>query len=86
MLCPTRWTVRASSLQSIIDNYEVLQGVWEESKDSLLESEIRSRVIGVEFQMMKFDFLFGMLLGILLLSHSDNFFSTSQCQLQKDNN
>ena len=72
VLCPTRWTVRASSLQSIIDNYEVLQGGWEESKDSSLESEIRSRVIGVEFQMMKFDFLFGVLLGILLLSYSDN--------------
>ena len=72
VLCPTRWTVRASSLQSVIDNYEVLLGVWEESLQSALDSEMRSRIIGVEFQMQKFEFLFGVLLGALLLSHSDN--------------
>ena len=30
VICPTRWTVRAASLQSILDNYEALVGVWEE--------------------------------------------------------
>jgi len=30
-LCPTRWTVRAQSLQSIIANYEILFMLWEES-------------------------------------------------------
>ena len=25
VLCPTRWTVRANSLQSVLDNYSVLQ-------------------------------------------------------------
>jgi len=25
-LCPTRWTVRAESLQSVVDNFAVLQG------------------------------------------------------------
>ena len=25
VLCPTRWTVRASSLKSVLDNYAVLQ-------------------------------------------------------------
>ena len=29
-LCPTRWTVRAESLRSILLNYEVIQGVLEE--------------------------------------------------------
>ena len=29
-LCPTRWTVRAESLSSIIANYEVLQELMEE--------------------------------------------------------
>ena len=31
-LCPTRWTVRADSLQSVLDNYEVLQDLWEEKQ------------------------------------------------------
>lgn len=30
VLCPTRWTVRADSLQSIIDNWEPLQELWDE--------------------------------------------------------
>ncbi len=28
VLCPTRWTVRADSLASIINNFEVLQSTW----------------------------------------------------------
>ena len=30
-LCPTRWTVRASSLKSVLDNYTALQELWEKS-------------------------------------------------------
>ena len=48
VLCPTRWTVRAASLQSILDNYEVLLTVWEESQESPLDSETRARIVGVE--------------------------------------
>lgn len=33
VLCPTRWTVRAQALQSIIANYEALQMLWKESLD-----------------------------------------------------
>ena len=40
VLCPTRWTVRAASLQSVLDNYEVLLQVWEESKETNLDSEM----------------------------------------------
>ena len=72
MLCSTRWTVKASSLQSIIYNYQVLLGVWEESLESSLDNELRSRLVGVETQMLKFDFLFGVFLGALLLGHGDN--------------
>jgi len=72
VLCPTRWTVRAASLQSILDNYEVLLGVWEETQESSLDSETRARIVGVEAQMGKFDFLFGVSLGALILFHSDN--------------
>ena len=35
VLCPTRWTVRAEVLQSILDNYVVLQELWVESLDQV---------------------------------------------------
>ena len=78
VLCPTRWTVCASSLQSILDNYEVLLLLWEECKDSKLDSETRTKIIGVEMQMLSFEFLFGVSLGALILSHSDNLSKTLQ--------
>ena len=39
VLCPTRWTVRAEALNSIVDNFEVLQNLWEESSEYVTESE-----------------------------------------------
>ena len=33
VLCPKRWTVTADALQSVILNYKVLLGVWEESME-----------------------------------------------------
>ena len=30
-LCPTRWTVHAEALHSVVDNYKALQVLWEES-------------------------------------------------------
>ena len=32
VLCPTRWTVRADSMKSIIQNYDILNDVWGKSK------------------------------------------------------
>ena len=78
VLCPTRWTVRAVSLQSVIDNYEVLLQVWQEALNGSLDGEMRARIIGVEAQMMKFNFLFGVFLGSLILRHSDNLSKTLQ--------
>ena len=45
VLCPTRWAVRAASLQSVIDNWIPLQDLWDESLETNLESEVKSRVI-----------------------------------------
>ena len=72
VLCPTRWTVRAASPQSVVDNYEVLLGVWGESKKSQIDSEMQARIIGIETQMLTFNFLFGNSLGTLILQHIDN--------------
>ena len=77
-LCPTRWTVKAEALKSIVDNFEVLQHLWEESLEYVKESEMRARILGVSDRMMKFDFFFGAILGETVLSHSDNLSRTLQ--------
>lgn len=77
-LCPTRWTVRAEALQSILSNYELLQTLWEESLEFVQQAEMRSRIMGVSVCMKKLDFFFGVVLGELLLHHSDNLSKTLQ--------
>ena len=77
-LCPTRWTVKGESLQSVIDNYAVFQGLWEEVKDITTDSDARARIGGVEAQMEKFGFLFGVVLGARVLKHTDNLSKTLQ--------
>ena len=47
ILCPTRWTIRADSLSSILDNYQVLQELWEEVLPDTRDTEMRARIIGV---------------------------------------
>ena len=59
VICPTRWTARVASLQSVIDNWIPLQKLWDESLETNLESEVKSRVIGVKHQMGRFDYYFG---------------------------
>ena len=58
VLCPTRWTVTAESMKSILDNWVALQQVWDESLDGNLEPEIKSRIIGVKSQMATFDYFY----------------------------
>ena len=78
VLCPTRWTVRAASLKSVIDNYAVLQELWDISQDQVSDPSIRGRIIGVEAQFKTFRYLFGVALGELVLKHTDNLSKTLQ--------
>ena len=78
VLCPTRWTVRADSLESVLDNYSVLQELWEESVKVTKESEMTARIVGVASQMATFDFYFGVYIGEMILRHSDNLSRTLQ--------
>ena len=77
-LCPTRWTVRADSLKSVIDNYCVVQELWVMSEDYVSDPAITDRIIGVQFQFKTFRYLFGVALGQLILRHSDNLSKTLQ--------
>ncbi|SMN02628.1 hypothetical protein SPONN_1502 [uncultured Candidatus Thioglobus sp.] len=72
LLCPTRWTVRADSLLSIIDNYSVLLSTWDEAYEAVKDTESKARIQGVHSQMESFNFLFGTVLGEILLRHTDN--------------
>ena len=77
-LCPTQWTVKAASLQSVIDNYEVFQEFWDEARDITSDSENHARITGVKAQMEKFDFLFVLCLGDCILRHTNNLSKTLQ--------
>ena len=78
VLCPTRWTVRADSMLSIIRNYSVLQGLWDEAVQIVHDSETLARIGGVAAQMKLFDFFFGLVLGECLIRHTDNLSRTLQ--------
>jgi hypothetical protein len=78
-LCPTRWTVRADSLGSVIANYAVLQTSLDTFTDmASRDMEMSARVNGIASQMEKFDFLFGVFLGEKVLRLADNL----SCALQ----
>ena len=78
VLCPTRWTVRATSLQSMINSWKVLQELWEECLESQLEWEIRAQIIGVNHSITTFECYFGVKFGFLLLKHGNNLSKTLQ--------
>lgn len=78
VLCPTRWTVRADSLESIVANYTHLQEAWVEAKAVARDTETKARIIGVEARMKEFNFIFGVLLGELILRHTDMLNQTLQ--------
>ena len=65
----TRWTVRASSLTSICENYKELEELWNWCLIEYKDRETKARIHGVQAQMQTFDYFFGLRLGILLLRH-----------------
>ena len=71
--------MRGESLQSVVNNYTILQKEWEAScLDSKLIPDVQARIIGVQAQMCKFDFLFGVMIGAMTLKHIDNMSKTMQ--------
>ena len=51
VLCPTRWTVRSCTMKSVLDNYAVLQQLWDDCLEEHLQSDIKARIIGIQAQM-----------------------------------
>ncbi|XP_033123564.1 zinc finger MYM-type protein 1-like [Anneissia japonica] len=77
-LCPTRWTVCAGDLASILANYDSIQLLWEAALCATPDTEMKARIRGVESQMQKFKFLFGLVLSELILRHTDKLSQTLQ--------
>lgn len=46
-LCPTRWTVRAESLASIMANYTDLRRLWVEALAATSDTEMKARIQGI---------------------------------------
>ena len=78
VLCPTHWTMRADSLSSIELNYTVLQSTWMEALEVAHDTETKARITGVQAQMKEFAFYFGVVLGELILRHTDMLNQTLQ--------
>ena len=68
----------ASSLSSIISNYDVIQAILEEALHIAKDSETHARIIGI---MSTFEYLFGVMLRELILKHYDNLSNTLQTPL-----
>ena len=77
-LCPTRWTVRAESLASILANYDNVQLLWETVVHATSDTEMKARIQGVASQMHTFKFLFGLILCEMILRHTDKLSQTLQ--------
>ena len=78
VMCPTRWTVRAEALKSVLDNFNVLLELWAESLEHVKDTEMKARIQNVAAQMTKFDYFYGVSLSLLILQHTDNSSKTMQ--------
>ncbi|KAJ8041249.1 Zinc finger MYM-type protein 1 [Holothuria leucospilota] len=77
-LCPTRWTVRGQSLNSLLQNFKELMQLWSWSLDHIQDTEMKARINGVKSVMPTFKFLFGASLGAMILRQTDNLSRTLQ--------
>ena len=51
-LCPTRWTVRAEALKSVLDNFDVLLRLWDESLEIVKDTEMKASIQGVSAKII----------------------------------
>ena len=52
VLCPRRWTVRAITLKSILDNWTAINSMWTISLEEKSDPEMRGRINGVQAKMV----------------------------------
>ena len=70
--------MHADSLKSIVTNYTALDELRDSASTLVRDTEMIARIRGVAAQMKVFDFFYGLVVGELLLRHSDNLSPTLQ--------
>ena len=77
-LCPTRWTVKATAMKSLLDNYLSLQ----ETLDTVAQGhdEYSTRASGLLALMQKFSTYFGLKLSLKLFSVTETLSTTLQAK------
>ncbi|CAM4768570.1 unnamed protein product [Rotaria magnacalcarata] len=79
-LCPTRWTVRASSMNSLLANHHLIQSVMKELVEQKGESGVKAA--GWLNQMENFQTFFGLKLGHVIFVATEEL----SCSLQRIDN
>lgn len=77
-LCPTRWTVRNSSLHSILLNYTTITETLDEVRKG--KDEYAAKANGLLMHMETFELFFGLKLAHLLFSASEQFSTNLQAK------
>ena len=75
-LCVTLWTIREKCFKKILDIYEDLLKLWEQSLKENLDFDTKSRIGGFKNHMKLFKFYFGMNLSQCLFAITDNLSKT----------
>ena len=60
--CSKSWVIKGTLLQSILDNWAVIQESWDGILEGKVDLKIRGQVIGAQTQMQRFNFFFGILI------------------------
>lgn len=77
-LCPTRWTVRHSSINAILLNYEILQATLAKIREG--HDEYAAKANGLHARMELFDTYFGLKLSHLFFSAAEQFSTNLQAK------
>ncbi len=78
VLCPTRWTVRHTSINSIVQNYQVLKTALEEIQQG--RNEYAAKASGLLIRMENFDTLFSLKLSYLVYSSAEQLSTNLQAK------
>ena len=68
----------ADVLFSVIANYTILMNTWDEATRVARDMETKARILGVQSQMKKFSFMFGVYLGEMIYFDTQ-IISTKHC-------
>ena len=69
-LCPTRWTMRVSSVRSLLENYDALLAFLQDTSDTTV-GEVGAKASGYHTQLHKFETFFALKLVVEIFSRCE---------------